>query len=391
MIGWRGMGAVILAALVVSGCTYSDALRHDSIRSVWTHGGIESRPVAFVTDRQQDAQSELGFGNHWGETVACGRAAVSVPEASPPGDPASAADAAKLQPVPCGSDFAPFIAEVKEDDSARSCESVLLYVHGYNTTFRSALLRAGQIAADAQWPCAMAAFSWGSEAKFDRYVADIERSGYSVPVLMALLTALEKAGLKTNIIAHSMGARATLSALAALGPACAAHKPINELILAAPDVNAERFNDDFGALLTRAAPCVRRITVYASRNDMVLMLAESVHGGIPRAGLEPEHDMQYEKLAPNIDVVDATDAPGDPFGHGYFVEAYEMLNDMMWVLSGADLARRSRPDAATLTCATTVDNVCEGDRYKLAVARQRRPDWTTRLSRNLLAELLAVQ
>ncbi len=81
---------------------------------------------------------------------------------------------------------------------------MLVIVHGYNTTFRSALLRAGQIAADTQWPCAALLFSWSSEGKFDRYVADIERSGYAVPMLIAVLRALDEAGLRIDVFAESM-------------------------------------------------------------------------------------------------------------------------------------------------------------------------------------------
>lgn len=385
------------AATILTGCTLSDALRDDPITSARTNGGTETRTlrVAIVTDRKFGTPEQLGFDNHWDEQVRCTSTGVTVPAATSRGAPAVTADL----PVPgiCTDrqPFDKFAALVDEANPPGGCKSVLLYVHGYNTTFRSALLRAGQIAADAEWPCAMAAFSWGSEGKFDRYAADIERSGYAVPVLMNVLESLRRSHIQANIIAHSMGSRMTLSALSALGDTCFAEGPfVNELILAAPDVSSEKYNDDFGTLLARALPCVRRVTIYASRNDMVLMLSESIHGGIPRAGLEPQSDLHYTKESARVEIVDASEAPGDPFGHGYFVSSYEMLDDIMMVLRGVDIARRAAtPGASTLLCANAENKACTGsqDRYRLAVSSARRPDLMARLERHILAHLLAIR
>ena len=390
------MFAAVAAALLSSGCTISDSLRNDPIYSALPHGGTETRTVAFVTDRNLDDSAPYGFGDHWSNSVQCGTSDVTVP-AAPTDDNKVPAKATTPAVQSCEPSFAGFVAAVNTYNRPRDCKSILIYVHGYNNTFRSALLRAGQLAADSEWPCAAAAFSWGSEGKFDRYVADAERSGYSVPVLMGLLRALSAEGIKPNIVAHSMGARVTLSALSALNSFCSGKPPVlDELILAAPDVNAEKYNDDFGVLLRRASPCVHRITLYASRNDMVLMVSESIHGGIPRAGLEPQSDLKYQSFPGDIDVIDATKAPGDPIGHGYFVTSYEMLDDMMWVLHGVPIARRADKSAAggpTLTCETAEHMTCDGtgDRYALAVTPARSPDWWIRFERRLLARLLAIQ
>jgi esterase/lipase superfamily enzyme len=254
-------------------------------------------------------------------------------------------------------------------------------------------LRAGQITTDTQWPCTSALLSWSSEGKFDRYAADIERSGYSVPVLLELLRATSTAGLTMNIVAHSMGARITLSALSALGGYCRMRgKPIvDELILAAPDVSSELYNDDFGHFLERSIACVHRVTVYASAGDMVLIASESAHGGIPRAGREPMSDLAYVNRTPDhvVDVVDATLAPGDKIGHGYFVQSYEMMEDMMWVLSGESVATRATQTAhhaPTVFCYTKGEAKCDGagGTYALHVSRARRPDWLLRALRSLV-------
>ncbi len=395
-----GAARALIGACAVGllcGCTLSDALRNDPITSARTNGGTGTRAltVAIVTDREPDASKPFGFGNHWNADVRCASAVVTVPAPNRYGA-ALPVDATQPDPQQCTSKlpFDDFAALVANANQSNRCQSALIYVHGYNTAFRSALLRAGQLAADAEWPCATVAFSWGSEGQFDRYAADIERSGYSVPSLVKVLEALQRANIQTNIIAHSMGNRVALSALATLGAMCAAHGPIvNELILAAPDVNAEENNDDFDRLLTQAMPCVHRATIYASRDDLVLMFSVSIHGGIPRAGLDPEKDMSYTVTRNNVETIDATDAPGDPIGHGYFVSAYEMLDDIMMILRGVPIASRATtPGASTLLCANDMNKPCTGpqDRYKLAVSSSRKPDWTTRFERQFLAHLLAV-
>ena len=381
---------LICAVFAASACTLSDALRNDSIYSVWTPPAPVSRTVVFATDRHADARPEfspLSYGLHWDAEMHCGRVALTAkkydPNFLPDGPPTS---------IDCDSDMGGFVHALI-DAGPPTCKRALLFVHGYNQTFRSAVLRAGQLASDTQWPCAVAAFSWSSEGKFDRYAADIERSGYSVPELVTLLRATASAGLTIDIVAHSMGTRVVLSALSGLQRSCiqTGRRFVGELILAAPDISSEKFNDDFAHLLARSHACVRRVTVYASAGDTVLIASESIHGGVPRAGRNPQGDLVYVEQGPDhrIDVVDATLAPGDNVGHGYFVQSYEMMADMMWVLAGEPIAARAQKTALhepTLFCFETETHPCnptEG-RFALHVSRERRPDWLLRAMRSLV-------
>ena len=384
----RGMTALLLAmaaAALLSGCTLSASLRHDDIRSVWGPGRtLPPRTVFFATDRQPDA---TGFSQNWGGVARCGRAVVhivnAVSQVAP--DPA-------LEPIACEgpAQMTAFARAIAADARARHCASVLVIVHGCNLSFRNGLLHGAQIATDTQWPCATLLLNWSSEGLFNRYVADVERSGYAVPLLIDLLRALNAAGLKPDLLGHSMGARIALSALAALCPAPS--RIANELILIAPDVGDEPGNDDFGRLLGRDAACVRRATVYASDNDLALMASESIHGGVPRAGQRPLQNLAYMAASPNVEAIDASLGPGDPSGHAYFVFAYEALSDMMWLLDGASLADRAGKygtlvctDAGTSRCATG------GGRYSLKVAPDRRPDGAQKLLRSIWPVILPFQ
>src|SRR5262249_1094747 len=148
----------------------------------------------------------------------------------------------------------------------------------------------------------------------------------AAPLLTRLLEQLNShPSLSVDVLAHSMGNRLTLSALA---PLCQARqKPlVRQLIMAAADVGAEHENDDFKLLLSQSAPCLTRATIYASDNDLALLTSESVHGGIPRAGRLPQADISYVQ-ADKVEVVDATLAPAGSVGHGYFALSYEMVKD----------------------------------------------------------------
>ncbi len=397
--GWIRGAVLLCAALVLSACTLSDSLRHDDIRSVWSRpdNAAQTQTVFFATDREADA-SALGYGPHWDSAAHCGVTRVTIPTAFRPRAMPRWASAEKPRTIDCDGkqDMEAFARAVADAAKAAHCNSVLLFVHGYNQTFQTALMRSGQLATDTQWSCVNAAFSWSSEGKYDRYAADIERSGYAVPLLIDTLRALTATGVQVNIVAHSMGNRVVMSALASL----CSHRParlVNELLLVAPDVSAEHDNDDFGHLLEHSASCFRRTTIYASENDLILITSEGVHGGIPRAGRVPDKDLQYvEGPYGLVDVIDASRAPGDPLGHGYFVLSYEMMDDMMLTLADVpveDRAGASLPGGPTLVCANPGGVPCLGHtrRYLLNVAPGRGPDFQTRLLRRLWPLIFRVQ
>jgi len=257
----------LCAAFTLSACTFSDSLLNGDIRSLWAGPTVAHPVVIFATDREPD-DSKFGFGLHWDAATHCGVAQLSIPSAFVAGRAPDWPGVDTRDDVACGgrSEMAGFAVALAHQAALHNCHAALMFVHGYNQTFRSALLRAGQLATDTRWSCASALMSWSSEGKFDRYAADIERSGYAVPVLIELLRATSTTGLTMNIVAHSMGARITLSALSALGGTCRTlGKPIvDELILAAPDVSSELYNDDFGHFLERSAP------LRASRHHLCL-------------------------------------------------------------------------------------------------------------------------
>src|SRR5262249_34255130 len=150
-----------------------------------------------------------GFGKHWSDKPSCGTVTARIPPANLPTEPYPTGTLdKKTVPMDCGADLEGFAHALK----ATGARCVLLYVHGFNTLFDGAALRAAQLSIDTATPCLAATFSWSSEGEVGRYVADIEHSAYAAPVLEAYLRALAATGLEVNIVAHSIGTRVTLQA-----------------------------------------------------------------------------------------------------------------------------------------------------------------------------------
>jgi esterase/lipase superfamily enzyme len=92
---------------------------------------------------------------------------------------------------------------------------VVVYLHGYNTTFHEAAIRAAQIGFDLKIPDEMAFFSWPSRGTLDGYTADeasIEASEGAITDFLVRLAAESGADV-VHVIAHSMGNRGLLRAL----------------------------------------------------------------------------------------------------------------------------------------------------------------------------------
>ncbi len=361
----------LLCAALLSGCV-GDKAEH--VHSVW-HGTEAEQKVYFVTDR--DTGQWGGFGKHWANRLSCGTLTAVIPPYGQTDEPTGHIKDKSGAAQSCG---APFAAALAADARKAGCGEALIYVHGFNTLFDGAVLRAGQLALDTRWGCPVVAFSWASEGQVGRYVADLEHSGYAAPELEALLRGLAAEGLGVDIVGHSIGARLTLSALAS----AAAHddRPrVHALILAAADVGADPDNNDFAHLLETARPFVGHTTIYASRGDAVLAVSAVAHGDVARAGRRTKGDRALES-DPHIEVVDCTDAPAELLGHSYFGLSYEAIADIALALRDVPAARRLQANGEWP--ATLVQKPDPGPpHYVLDIVPGRRPDFWVRLVRDL--------
>jgi esterase/lipase superfamily enzyme len=211
-------------------------------------------------------------------------------------------------------------------------DHAFIFVHGYNTTFDFAIYRAAQIAYDLKFDGAPFAYSWPSGGGLSRYNYDRESSGQAQPYLKDFFKlVIEQTGAKSvSVIAHSMGNQPTLEVLKELKAAKPEGVIISQLILAAPDVD----RDNFDNVAREIQGLAKGITLYAAANDRALYASRNYYGGVPRAGDVPA---EGPLIVPGIDTIDVTAASTDSLSlnHSGYAENNALLSDIgLLILSG---------------------------------------------------------
>lgn len=222
---------------------------------------------------------------------------------------------------------ADFLALVREriGGSRSFKDQAVVFVHGYNTAFDYALYRSAQMAYDLQFDGASFLYSWPSGGGVAGYGYDRESATQTEPYLQEFLSlVLKESGAKSvSVIAHSMGNLPLLNVLRNLGPSLPPDVRLNEIILAAPDVD----RDVFAYLAANIRQYGRGVTLYCSANDRAMAAARRVAGGIPRAGDVP---VEGPIVVSGIDTIDVTQTSTDvlALNHSTYAEKSALLNDI---------------------------------------------------------------
>jgi esterase/lipase superfamily enzyme len=221
-----------------------------------------------------------------------------------------------------------FVNTLRQSVANSKASDLLLFIHGYNTSFEDAAIRTAQIAYDLQFPGQTILYSWPSEAKLPLYTADENNIDWTLPhfedFLNLLLTSV--GADMVNTIAHSMGNRIMVRALDRLNysalPKHAAK--LSNVIFAAPDIDADTFKQFVKQFHQKA----NRLTLYASSNDKALKASMSVHGGYPRAGIAGA-DIT---IVDGLDTIDASDVDTSFMGHSYFGDNRSIISDIFYLI-----------------------------------------------------------
>jgi esterase/lipase superfamily enzyme len=313
----------------------------------------------FATNRTAtgNALPDNFFGSDRRPDLQFGRTVVSIPTARQPGDlnlPSLwkfefSADPSKhfifKSITPLDSTVA--VAEMAKIIGQSSKKSLLVFVHGYNVGFSDAALRTAQLAHDLAFPGTAVFFSWPSAATTKGYWRDEETVQLSEGAFNDFLDKI--AGLGASdifLIAHSMGNRLVTTVLSDRASKGKVVPNLRELLLAAPDINAEIFREK---ILPGLSTLAAHRTIYASSSDVALRASKVVHdyrrvgetegGVLTFAGFET---IDASSVAPLMRA----------FGHSYVVDSTKVLGDIAETLSmrlNADqrnLQRHGTPPAA---------------------------------------------
>jgi esterase/lipase superfamily enzyme len=372
MVPLRHMGCVI--ALALAACATppptpapapepaDEALRMRSLRSDAPCPAEFSGtcyPVWFGTNRKPlDANDpSQGFGSEFDDSLHFGKRFVRIPAGHRAGELGSPLwkrlltgvdDRLTLEPATALSEDA-FAREVRAflaglDPADRN---VLVFIHGFNTTFDEAARRAAQLGFDLKVPGITAFYSWPSRGNMSAYLNDVSSIEASEEhIAEFLVKASELAGPgKVHIIAHSMGNRGLLRAMhrATTQAALRSGTRFGQIFLAAPDVDIKLFRQLAG-IYPRIS---ERTTLYVADQDRALAALEWLSEDVRVGGAPPV------LVLPGIDTVRVHGSGLFRLGHSYVAEELDVLRDIGAQLhfNEAPERRRARygwpvPDAA---------------------------------------------
>jgi len=227
---------------------------------------------------------------------------------------------------------------VENETNRADCDSVLVLVHGYNNSFESSILRAAQIGYDLKFGGMMSLFSWpsvgsmvftGDIHKPWSYQQDEESVKRSVPFLKEYLLNLRTTckNKKIHLVAHSMGSRLLLTALAQLKSEFPEIR-FNNIIFAAADESWDSFTKQLQVSICD------RTTVYATKYDKALEASSVIHHN-DRMG-------NSTKKVEGVDLIDIVDLPDNLLStfHTIFAESQLVAMDIYTVILYGTLASK---------------------------------------------------
>jgi esterase/lipase superfamily enzyme len=299
--------------------------------------------MARLRSEEVNPGNHVGYSNDRGE-VQLGECRVSIPKYHEAGtierpsilrldfreDPRKHVVLQDVRPEPPDE----FYASLKANVQASQQKAAFMFVHGYNVTFEDAARRTAQLAYDLKFDGAPIFFSWPSQGGLLQYAVDETNVAWAVPHLKEfLLSVARQSGAQSvHLIAHSMGNRALTSALLSLAPRMKNQVPMfHEVVLTAPDIDADVFKRDIAPRITRTA---QRVTLYASSNDEALALSKRLHG-YPRAG----ESGSALVVVDGVDTVDVSNVDTSLVGHSYYGSNDTVLADLFYVLTEPKPAR----------------------------------------------------
>ena len=225
-------------------------------------------------------------------------------------------------------------------DTQLSKGDILLFVHGFNVNFEDSIKRAAQVSYDLDLNLQTIVFSWPSIGEPTKYNRDYGRAFDSIDDFKSFISKLaaSNSGKKIHILAHSMGSKIVIPALASLY--AENHKRFKQrfgnIILAAPDFPRvaflKKYKDSFANF--------GRATIYMSSDDSALKLSSSSYmADREMLGFSGPAGFFY----PGIDSIDITRAVSidDILGHSKYGNSSRVLGDMHYMI-GENLRANKR-------------------------------------------------
>ncbi len=276
----RHLISISVALLMLAGCASFESA--DEVQQVLV-------PVYFITDRNIVASTDSSavFGPDRGEVqqgvtqvALTSRRHADAVLAEPAGwqsyDRRISRDILLDTALLSEQEFYAGLLDSAEQTSEKA--TLVVYIHGYNRSYESAVLDTADLMYEINLSYPLVLYSWPSGGSVLSYASDLVNTDWSTYHLSAFLEKLldNEAIGKLHIIAHSLGNRALLNSLKYLTDSQKLSTPekIGQLILFAPDVDADIFSRDYLPVLASLAD---RTSLYVNAKDVPLQTSNRLN------------------------------------------------------------------------------------------------------------------
>ncbi|MHC5023126.1 MAG: alpha/beta hydrolase [Planctomycetota bacterium] len=232
----------------------------------------------------------------------------------------------------------------------------IVFVHGFRNTFDQAVIRAAEIWHYTGRTMIPIAYTWpaGSGSGLFAYTRDRESSEFTVSHLKMFLDMLASHPQieRIHIVSHSRGADVASTAIRELhmvvrrtDRTVAGDMKIATLVLAAPDLDVDVFNQRFFGELAAMAPA--RLVIYVSERDSALNLSSMLFRSESRIG-----ELSVDSISPaaqelltQIPTIELISARVSGFGsrHSYVFDNPSVLSDLVLLLRDGATPGKGRP------------------------------------------------
>ena len=241
-------------------------------------------------------------------------------------------------------DQAVFVEQLQKFVQDSPHRSLLVVVHGFREAFPSALRKTAFLGHVLDINTPVLLFDWpgnqGSSLRGYRRAREVAKASGAELARMLELVIREIQPARLWLIASSMGGQVVVDAFSRLyreADLADAQTEIENVVLTAPDVDHEEFNNQFKQEIDALTG---NLTVYVSSNDRALLISRIINRGL-RLGestLRPENPAQTEEAAalarlvePNserIALVDVTPVNRTRNFHNFSLETPEFFDDL---------------------------------------------------------------
>jgi esterase/lipase superfamily enzyme len=335
--------AIILTITLVSTLTGCGMFGNTRPATTTTEAPPRQVDLFYVTDRAPDGDGGLYFSAARGD-LNYGISHISIP----PGHELGRHEEPSLLKLEWSHDEHKHIkvhdvlSLTREDFATRLSRAIeaspasklMIFVHGYNEEFPDVSRMVAQFASDLKFSGPVLLFSWPSQGSLTGYTVDETNAEWAQVHFVELMSELLEHVPVQNIylIGHSMGNRIIGRSMATLASERLESDLLlfREIIMIAPDIDAEVFRQDMAPRLARTGI---HMTLYASSNDRALLASKAFHG-YPRAGDSGEKLVVVD----GMETIDASDAAGGLLGHSYFAEDRRIMEDISALLQSGQRA-----------------------------------------------------